>query len=175
MNININRTREDEVLCIKLKRSLTSRNANKNIFLFFALGIILTVFTNKDNFKDNSFSTNTLFGMIFFGFAIILSYQNYILKARKFQIAINVIKQYNGDKGCLRVIFNDDSFSLETFRNYHRYYWTAVNMFRIYKGYIILLNNSEYYYSLVIKKSELSQEEFDELYAFLKSQNLKEL
>jgi hypothetical protein len=166
MKINIARSREDMLFCLRVKKMLITRQTQNRVIFFSFIAVALIILSGN-GFTDTLYSRYALAGILFLGFAIMSYYETHISKSRGFNAADAVMNYRETDYGT-KIEINDSELIFETLRNYHKFDWRSFNMFKIYKSHIFLYRNNNYANAFIVKKSELNKEEFTEFYAFLK-------
>lgn len=161
MNIIINRTPAEERAIHKMKKGLDTRKTNIQIMVLFALGFVPAILNSDDSNTAISYS-----GLLFTGASFLLYYQTYFKRIRIKPIAVPLKEN---QAGVLPVSLKiDDSFiSTEDVNKYLRIKWDLTTGYRLHKDYLLIHISKKSASAFVVKKSEVSPAEFDELLGFL--------
>jgi len=116
--------------------------------------------------NSDSFSGYAMVAALFWGGAGMLFLETFYprLNFKPIEVIENYNKEYK-----LKIGINDDGISYDSQGVYILMNWSIFKAFRINKRYIYILNSeSDTIPKTVIKKSELTEVQFDELYSFMK-------
>ncbi len=164
MNIVINRTKEDSQLINGMVKSLKQKVPQRKIFLCLIVGLILFFYDGK-GVNSDSFSGSAMVAAFFWGGAAMLFLETFYPKLN-FK-PIETIENYNKEYK-LKISIDDNGISYDSSGVYILMNWSIFKAFRINKRYIYILSSEvDNIPKTVIKRNELTQMQFDELYGFM--------
>jgi hypothetical protein len=171
MNITINRSQNDTLFCVRLKQTVIYKKTQNRIMLFAFAGIALLVL-GHNWYNDACFTAYTVGGAFFVGLAIMSYYETRMNRNVGFS-ANETLGNYQETNFATKIEITETALSYDTLKNHYRYNWRSFNMFKIYKKHIFLFRNNNYCNCFIIKRSELTKDEFAEFYEFLKKNMLE--
>jgi len=171
MHIVINRTKEDSQSITRLRKNIAGKVPQRKIFLCIIIGFVF-FFYSGDGINFSSFSGYILAAMFFWGGAAILYLEKMYPKITSSPIA--TIRQYKKSQTIefnYKIELTESYFSFDSDETYVKISWNVVNGFKLHKEYIFLLREKDDSIPLfVIKQSELTEYQYNELYEFLKEE-----
>jgi hypothetical protein len=153
----------------KIRWTLFSR---KNIFHFIIyaiVGLILLIgsaVTEKDisNFwgMGSSLGLSLIFLSLFYFSHTYQNKRKFITRTRAY------IKLFNEQKQETELVFADEKITYKDFQSYSEWKWTKFSHYMLYKDYLFLILDNSFLNALIVHKSEVTPEKFDELLSFSK-------
>jgi len=168
MHIVFNRTKEDAVSIMRMKKNLKMKDSQRKILICIIIGFAF-LFYSGDSMNQTSFSGYSLVGMLFLGGAAMLYLEKFYPKLNF--SPIEAIENYNKNerKGFnLKIELTDDYVIYDTAGTSIKIDWNCFKSFRIYKDNIFLLRNkTDRDPVFIIKQRELTGQQYDEFCGFL--------
>ena len=149
---------------------LMARYKKINIFQFLAgiiflyLGII-----NREKVIPKDINIGISLGIAFILLGAIYSYHNYVNK-KKFYRKIQILsKRIEKNHDEILIHITGESIRYEDFELSQELKWSLISHYKIYNDLLFLIMDEHLLTSIIIDKNLITEEEFSELYSFVKN------
>jgi len=174
MEIVIKRSIQNELDCFKTKIKLMAKSLRFAIVTCI-LGILAIMMCQNDfGVTESSLLCYVVLEFIFFSVSYIVFKRIYLQRKAYKDFSKTALTDYGHLETYSTLTIDNSFFVYESQRKYYKYSWSSFLKFERKDGLIILFIADGYNTAFIIRQSELSVEQFNDLY-YTVSQNIQSL
>ena len=166
MQITIKRNITQELECFKIRVDLITGSIKVATVLFIAAVVTIIVCRNDDGVTDTSMDIYLILEVILFMVSFMIFKNVYKNKKAYKTFFKSASQDYGAIETYSTIAIDDDYFIFESLRKYYKLSWSSLSMYKLYKGNLVLMIDSGYINSFIIRPHELTTNEFQELIVF---------
>jgi len=170
MQIEIYRTKEDSLNINRIQKDLKLKAPQLKIFICFLIGLVFFFYTG-DEIEFPVFSGYEIVAALFWGGGAMLYLETFYPKINfNAMRAIEIYKENETGEFAVKIELDDNGIKISSKGIFIRMDWQVFKMFSIDKKFIFLMRTiDDYSTASIIMKKELTGNQFNEFYEFLKT------
>jgi hypothetical protein len=167
MNTTIKRTLIEELDCFKIKIKLISKGIRVGIVLFLLGVLAIVVCQNDFGITENSLLCYLALEIFLFTFSFFIFKRIYNYRVLYKSFSKSALEEYDNIETYSTVHMDDFYFTYESKRKYYKFSWSSFVKYDFKDGNLVLMVNESYTLAFIVKRTELTPEEFRELFSLI--------